>query len=177
MSDRLRSNALNLRFFGFGCIAGEPNDRPYRDQGVDASRATGDEQCITVTVDRDGIIHQWGDAVSEVVGHSATAALGRSLDLVIPPLLRPVHWWGFGWAMKRGRISGRIVRLPALRDDGGIVVVHAIIELIPGDGGEISGAAVRFVGTGAPWQGKAWQAALAPIDLAHRMRTRVTSHV
>jgi PAS domain S-box-containing protein len=168
---------LKLNFFGIGWIAGELNDRAHRDQGMNASRATGDEQCITVTVDRDGIIHQWGDAVSELVGHSATDALGRSLDLVIPPLLRPVHWWGFGWAMKRGRISGRIVRLPALRDDGRIVVVHAIIELIPGDGGETSGAVVRFVGTGAPWQGKAWQAALAPINRARRMGARARPSV
>jgi hypothetical protein len=28
---------------------------------------------------------------------------------------------------------------------------------------------VTFVGVGAPWQGKAWRAALAPFDLARRI--------
>ncbi len=136
---------------------------------MDASRATRDDQRATVTVDRDGIIQQWGDGVTELVGHSADYALGRSLNLVIPPVLRPLHWWGFDRAMKRGRMSSRPLKVPALCDDGRIVVAHATIELITGQAGGTEGAVVRFVGVGAPWRGKAWQTALASINLARRI--------
>jgi PAS domain S-box-containing protein len=136
---------------------------------MDASRATHDGLRSTVTVDRDGIIHQWGDGVTEVVGHSADDALGQSLNVVIPPLLRPLHWWGFDRAMRRGRMSSRPLQLPALCNDGRIVVAHATIELVVDQAGCTEGAVVRFVGVGAAWQGKAWQAALAPIKLAQRI--------
>jgi PAS domain S-box-containing protein len=136
---------------------------------MDASAATRHDQRATVTVDRDGIIHQWGDAVTEVVGHSAEDALGRDLNLLIPPVLRPLHWWGFDRAMKTGRLNRDSFTLPALRSDGRIVVAHADMELIPGKGGGTEGAVVTFTGVGAPWQGTAWRAALAPLNLARRI--------
>jgi PAS domain S-box-containing protein len=142
---------------------------------MDASEATRNDQRATVTVDRDGIIHQWGDAVTEVVGYSAADTLGRSLNLVIPPALRPLHWWGFDQAMKSGRLNRGILTVPALRSDGRIVVAHANIELIFGKGGRTEGAVVTFVGVGPPWQGKAWRAALAPINVARRMWQRARS--
>ena len=49
---------------------------------------TREDQRATVTVDRDGIIRKWDDAVTEVAGYSADEALGRSLNVVIPPVLR-----------------------------------------------------------------------------------------
>ena len=136
---------------------------------MDTAGPTRDSQRASVTVDRDGIIHQWGDGVTEVVGHTAEYALGRSLNVVIPPVLRPMHWWGFDRAMRRGRMSSRPLKVPALCNDGRIVVAHATIELIPGQVGGTEGAVVRFVGVGAPWQGKAWQAALAPINVVRRI--------
>ena len=138
---------------------------------MDASEATNEGRA-TVTVDREGIIHQWGDAVTDVVGHSASDALGQSLDVVIPPAFRPVHWWGFDHAMKSGRLDRKIFKLPALHKDGRIVVAHATIDLIPGKGRGADGAVVTFVGVGAPWRGRAWEAALAPVNLAHRMWRR-----
>ncbi|SOJ54613.1 hypothetical protein MSIMFB_02106 [Mycobacterium simulans] len=152
---------------------GEPGDGATRDHGMDASEAANDCRA-TVTVDREGIIHQWGDAVTDVVGHSAGDALGRSLNVVIPPALQPVHWWGFDHAMKSGRLHRRLFKVPAVRKDGRIIVAHATIDLIPGKSRGADGAVVTFVGVGAPWRGKAWQAALAPINFANRLwhRTR-----
>jgi PAS domain S-box-containing protein len=147
-----------------------------RNQGMDASEATGSAQRATVTVDRHGIIQQWGDAVTEVVGYSADDALGRSLNVVIPPALRPVHWWGFDQAMKTGRLDRELFKVPALCKDGRIVVAHATIELIPGKSGDTDGAVVTFVGVGAPWQGKAWRAVFAPINLARRIWPRTRSN-
>ena len=135
---------------------------------MDASEATRDDLRASVTVDRDGIIHQWGDAVTEVVGYSADDALGQSLDVVIPPALRFVHWWGFDQAMKTGRLRKELFKVPALCKDGRIIVAHATIELIPGKSTGADGAVVTFVGVGAPWQATAWRAALAPVNLARR---------
>ncbi|OBG25439.1 PAS domain S-box protein [Mycobacterium sp. E3198] len=135
---------------------------------MDASEAAHDRRA-TVTVDREGIIHQWGDAVTGVVGHSADETLGRSLNVVIPPVLRPLHWWGFDHAMKSGRLKRGIFKVPALTKDGRVIVAHATIDLIPGKGRGADGAVVTFVGVGARWRGRAWEAALAPINLAHRV--------
>jgi PAS domain S-box-containing protein len=136
---------------------------------MDSSEATRNDQRASVIVDREGIIHQWGDGVTEVVGHSADDTLGRNINVVIPPVLRPLHWWGFDRAMRRGRLSRGTLKVPALRNDGHIVVARANIELIPGKGGEPAGAVVTFVGVSARWQGTVWRAALAPINLARRI--------
>ena len=149
---------------------------PTRNQGMDASKAALDGRRTTVTVDRDGIIHQWGDAVAELVGLSAEETLGRSLNIIIPPVLRPLHWWGFDRAMRRGRMSRGALTVPALCNDGRIVVAQATIALTPGKGGETGGAVVTFVGVGAPWQGRAWRAALAPINFVRRISKRTRAN-
>lgn len=138
---------------------------------------TCQKQRATVTVDRDGIIREWDAAVTDVAGYSADEAVGHNLDVVIPPVLRGLHWHGFDRAMQRGRLSkpGKIYKVPALRSDRRIVVAHATFELIPGRGGRTRGAVVTFVGTGPAWQGLAWRVALAPINLVHRVIQRMRS--
>jgi PAS domain S-box-containing protein len=140
---------------------------------MDASKAARFDQSATVTVDREGIIRRWDSAVTELVGHTADDAIGRSLNIVIPPVFRPLHWWGFDRAMKTGHMNGGTLKLAALRKDGRIVVAHTAIELIPAKNGGADGAIVTFLGVGGEWEAKAWQAALAPINLARRMRQRV----
>jgi PAS domain S-box-containing protein len=138
---------------------------------MDALEGTREKQRATVTVDRDGIITQWDDAVTEIAGYSANEALGRSLDVVIPPVLRRLHWHGFDKAMSRGRLNKpeKTYKVPALRSDGRIVVAHATFELIPGRAGRTRGAVVTFVGAGPAWQGAAWRVVLAPINVLHRV--------
>jgi PAS domain S-box-containing protein len=132
---------------------------------------TREEQRATVTVDRDGTITQWDDAVTEVAGYSADQALGCSLEVVIPPVLRRLHWHGFDKAMERGRLSkpGKIYKVPMVRSDQRIVVAHATFELIPGRASQTRGAVVTFVGAGPAWQGAAWRVALAPVNVVHRI--------
>jgi PAS domain S-box-containing protein len=144
---------------------------------MDATEGTRQGQRVTVTVDREGIIREWDDAVTDVAGYSADEAVGRNLDVVIPPMLRSLHWHGFDKAMQRGRLSnpGKIYRVPALRNDRRIVVAHATFELILGRDGCTRGAVVTFVGTGPAWQGVAWRVALAPINLVHQAVQRMRS--
>ena len=152
---------------------GEPRTGASRIRGMDACDATGADGRASVTVDRKGIIRQWGESVTDVVGYSADDAVGQSLDVVIPPVLRPMHWWGFDQAMKSGRLNKELFKVPAVCKDGRIIVAHATIDLIAGKAGGTDGAVVTFVGVGSPWQGKAWQAALAPVDAARRLWRRV----
>ena len=142
---------------------------------MNASEGTREKQRASVTVDRDGVIQQWGDAVTEVVGYSADETLGRNLNVVIPPVLRSLHWHGFDRAMRRGRLSrpDKTYKVPAVRRDRRIVVAHATFELIPGHGGDTYGAVVTFVGAGARWQGMAWRVVLAPINFVYRIFQRV----
>ena len=139
---------------------------------MDACDAIGADGRASVTVDSKGIIRQWGESVTDVVGYSADDAVGQSLDVVIPPALRPMHWWGFDQAMKSGRLNKELFKVPAVCKDGRIIVAHATIDLIAGEAGT-DGAVVTFVGVGSPWQGRAWQAALVPVDAARRLWRRV----
>jgi len=125
-----------------------------------------------VTVDRDGIVRQWGDAVTEVIGYSSDETLGRSLNVIIPPALRKLHWWGFDQAMKRGSLNRPTLTVPALCSDGRIVVAHATLDLLPAAGGGTDGAVVTIVGVAPRWQGWAWRAGLAPINLLRRVAMR-----
>src|SRR6202023_1854121 len=77
----------------------EPAAAAHRNQSMGVSAATRHDHRTTVTVDRDGIVRQWGDAVTEIVGHSADDTVGRDLNVLIPPALRALHWWGFDRAM------------------------------------------------------------------------------
>ncbi|OBK72943.1 PAS sensor protein [Mycobacterium sp. 1274761.0] len=144
---------------------------------LEGTRQRHQKQRPTVTVDRDGIIREWDDAVTDIAGYSADEALGRNLNVVIPPVLRSLHWRGFDKAMHRGRLSHpeKVYKVPALRSDRRIVVAHATFELITGRTGSARGAVVTFVGTGPVWQGVAWRVALAPINLVHRVVQRMRS--
>jgi PAS domain S-box-containing protein len=76
----------------------------------------------TITSDRDGFILQWGDAYKEAFGYSADEAVGRKVDLIVPPVLRPLHWRGFNKAMTSGHLRWHrsILRLrsrPSIRMD------------------------------------------------------------
>lgn len=155
-----------------GNCGGELGALQDRIQGMDASGAARYHQRATVTVDRDGIIHQWGDAVAELMGYSANETVGLSLDVVIPAALRPLHWWGFDRAMTRGSIGRGMLNVPALRKDGRLIVARATIELIRNGTGKIDTVAVTFTGVAPRWQESAWKAVLASVDLAARLRKR-----
>jgi PAS domain S-box-containing protein len=45
-----------------------------------------------VVADADGNITWWSPGAEALIGHSAAAALGQSLDLIVPEALRARHW-------------------------------------------------------------------------------------
>ena len=41
----------------------------------------------TITADRDGVIRHWGREAENLFGYTSEEALGRKVDLIIPPVL------------------------------------------------------------------------------------------
>src|SRR5688500_8961535 len=68
----------------------------------------------------DGTIQEWNAAAEALFGHSATDAIGQSLDLIVPERFREAHWKGFDRALGEGDTKYRGQALPtrSMRKDG-----------------------------------------------------------
>jgi PAS domain S-box-containing protein len=77
----------------------------------------------TITADSDGVIRHWGREAENVFGYTSGEALGRKVDLIIPPVLRTRHWRGFNKAIETGRLRRRdpTLKLPAVHKNGEII--------------------------------------------------------
>src|SRR4051812_29823346 len=53
----------------------------------------------------DGTIVFWNDAAGRLFGWSASEAVGRSVDLIIPQQHRDPHWAGYHRAMATGQTN------------------------------------------------------------------------
>ena len=71
-----------------------------------------------VATDRDGIIRHWNKGAERIFGHTAAEAVGQSLDLIVPALLRARHWEGYRHVMQTGQSrygEGDVLVVPGLR--------------------------------------------------------------
>jgi PAS domain S-box-containing protein len=80
-----------------------------------------------ILADTDGRITAWSGDAERLLGHPAGAALGRTLDLIVPPDHREAHWTGFHRAMATAqcRLDRAATNLPVLHADGGVRVLPA----------------------------------------------------
>jgi PAS domain S-box-containing protein len=95
-----------------------------------------------VAADRDGIIRLWNPGAERIFGHARDAAIGRSLDLIIPDRLRQRHWEGYRRTMATGQSrygEGETLSVPALRKDGATISIEFTIVPLKGDGGQMAG--------------------------------------
>ena len=136
--------------------------------------ATGDQGDRTITADRDGVIRQWGQEAENVFGYTAEEAIGRKVDLIIPPVLHARHWRGFDKAVENGRLRkpDPDLKVPAVHKDGTIIPLRATLALRHSADGEVEGAISTIFGRGPAWRGTAWRIVLAPLKLAHSLRRR-----
>jgi PAS domain S-box-containing protein len=80
-----------------------------------------------VAADPEGIIAFWNPGAERVFGYSASEAVGRSLDLIIPERLRQRHWAGFRAVMRTGKSrygESDLLSVPAVRKDGATISVE-----------------------------------------------------
>ena len=101
-----------------------------------------------IVADTAGRIGQWNDGAEVLFGYSASEAIGRSLDLIVPAELQEAHWRGFRRAMADPHVKDLAADLPVRCADG--VVRHYAGRLLTlSDGlGAALGAMAIYSSTG-----------------------------
>ncbi len=99
-----------------------------------------------VIADPAGIIRFWSRGAESAFGYSPGHAVGRTLDLIVPPEFREAHWIGFRRAMARGaaEAEGTPTPFPVRRADGEVVPTPGRLTLMREPLGQVIGAAVVF---------------------------------
>ncbi|MFN2612639.1 MAG: PAS domain S-box protein [Solirubrobacterales bacterium] len=131
------------------------------------------EMTMRVVADRDGVIQRWGSELESVFGWSPEEAVGRKVDLIIPPVLRERHWRGFHNAINSGQLKrpGEL-KVPAINKSGAVIPVQGVLAITGGDDGTVDGVTLTVLGRGPRWKGSAWRLALAPLNLGMWLRAR-----
>ncbi len=108
-----------------------------------ALRILEDSPDAVLVADRDGIIRFWNRGAQRIFGFSAAAALGSSLDLIIPESLRERHWAGYRRALESGssRYHDDLLAVPALHQSGRRLSCEFSIVIIRNADSEIIGFA------------------------------------
>jgi len=97
-----------------------------------------------VYADAEGVIRVWNRGATRIFGFAEAAALGRSLDLIVPENLRERHWQGYRATMRTGQSrygNGQILSVPAVRKDGARVSVEFTIVPFTDNAGRMIGIA------------------------------------
>lgn len=88
-----------------------------------------------ISIDAEGIVHEWNPAAERIFGFERKEAVGRTLgSLIVPENLREAHARGLARAVstREHRLAGQRVELPAIRKDGTEILVELAIMAIPG---------------------------------------------
>src|SRR5690348_3013856 len=102
---------------------------------------SSDSDAIVVS-DGQGIIRFWNPGAERIFGYAAAAALGQSLDIIIPERLRARHWDGYRRVMAGAKSrygAGDLLSVPALRADGTQLSVEFTIAPVRSAQGDIVG--------------------------------------
>jgi PAS domain S-box-containing protein len=130
----------------------------------------------TVVADTEGVIRHWGSEAEKVFGYSPNEAIGRRVDLIIPPTLHGLHWRGFNKAIAAGQLRkpDPDLKVPAVHRSGEIIALRATLALTHADDGRVDGAVSTIFGRGPAWRGTAWRVVLAPLNLVHWLRAKAS---
>ena len=87
-----------------------------------------------IFADDKGTIRRFNAAATALFGFSAEAALGQSLDLIVPEHLRSAHWRGFDAAMANGKLKlqGRPTLTRANHKSGRKLYVEMTFAIVEG---------------------------------------------
>ncbi|ACD93945.1 PAS domain-containing protein [Trichlorobacter lovleyi] len=93
--------------------------------------------------DQKGVIRYWNSGAEQMFGHTATEAVGQSLDLIIPENLRSRHWEGYWRVMASGETKYKtgLLSSPGVRKDGARVSLEFSMVLLRDDDGVMAGCA------------------------------------
>jgi PAS domain S-box-containing protein len=83
----------------------------------------------TLSVDTTGLIRMWSRDAEALFGYASAEAIGRSIELIIPPHLRGRHHAGFGRYVQTGVSHLPEVTIsPAVHKTGTIVKVQVSVR-------------------------------------------------
>jgi PAS domain S-box-containing protein len=101
---------------------------------------------LIIIADTNGVIRFWSAGAMPAFGYSSQDAIGKTLDLIVPPQHREAHWQGFRRAMASGvaAAEGRTGPFPFLRADGACEEVPGRLTLLRQAQGQVIGAMVIF---------------------------------
>jgi PAS domain S-box-containing protein len=102
-----------------------------------------------IETDTDGAITRWDDGAVALFGHSAEAAIGQPVDLLIPPRLRDAHWAGFHRAMQNPKVKDLAADLPLVCADGRTRFLAGRLLVLSDALGVALGALAIFVDEGS----------------------------
>ena len=91
--------------------------------------AIGDAVMIA---DAQGHITFWSPACERMFGHTASEAIGQSLDIIIPQRQQQRHWDGYHHTMQTGqtRYGNDVLRVPAVHKDGHALSIAFTVALL-----------------------------------------------
>jgi PAS domain S-box-containing protein len=106
-----------------------------------------------VVSDAAGTIVYWNAAATRIFGFTEADALGRSLDLIIPPRQQGRHWEGYHKTMATGetRYGSEVLRVPALHKEGRPLSIAFTVALLHGADGGVAGIAAVVRDDTARW--------------------------
>jgi len=96
-----------------------------------------------VVADVKGDIVVWNAAASRLFGYTASEALGRSLDLIIPERQRSRHNEGYAKTAATGetRYGTSLLKVPALHKDGHTISIAFTVSMLTDADGKVTGIA------------------------------------
>jgi PAS domain S-box-containing protein len=111
-----------------------------------AARIVTATAAAVVFADRDGVVRIWNRGAEQLLGYPAGEAIGRRVDLIVPPEYHELHWAGFDRAIATGspKNPGDDVTLPAIHRSGERVVIHGSFNVVHDDAGDALGVAGVF---------------------------------
>lgn len=99
-----------------------------------------------VCCDADGRIIYWNKGAERLFGHREPQALGRGIDIIVPPEHRGGHGSGIARLKAGGkpRLLGKIVELPAMHRDGSRLEIELSLASWQDESGELAGFAATI---------------------------------
>lgn len=97
-----------------------------------------------IAADRKGTIFFWNPGAERIFGYTSEAAVGRSLDIIIPERLRKRHWDGYQHVIETGESRydhGDILSVPGITKDGMQISVEFTIVPLRDNAGSVAGMA------------------------------------
>jgi PAS domain S-box-containing protein len=111
-----------------------------------------DPHCAIVRVDTKGVVLTWNGAAERMFGFTSAEAIGRKIELIIPPEFRARHWKGFHQFVRTGHSDlPELVTSQGLAKNGRLLPVKIGVRALQDANGIITGV----------------EAAMLPIDSAN----------